>query len=39
MAGPGLMPTSGGVNPTFTVTALAERSANYLVQNYDMLLP
>jgi choline dehydrogenase-like flavoprotein len=27
VAGPGLFPTSGGVNPTFTVHALAARSA------------
>lgn len=34
VAGPGLMPTSGGVNPTFTVTALAERSAAFLSENF-----
>jgi choline dehydrogenase-like flavoprotein len=34
VAGPGLMPTSGGVNPTFTVTALAERSADYLLKHF-----
>lgn len=27
MAGPGLFPTSAGVNPTFTAHALAARSA------------
>jgi choline dehydrogenase-like flavoprotein len=37
LAGPGLMPTIGGVNPTFTVTALAERSAHYLVENYEAI--
>ena len=31
LAGPGLMPTSGGVNPTYTVTALAERAADHLL--------
>jgi choline dehydrogenase-like flavoprotein len=31
IAGPGLFPTSGGVNPTFTVHALAARSAEHLL--------
>ncbi len=31
VAGPGLFPTSGGVNPTFTVQALAARSADHLL--------
>lgn len=31
VAGPGLFPTSGGVNPTFTVHALAARSADHLL--------
>ena len=31
VAGPGLFPTSGGVNPTFTVHALAVRSAEKLL--------
>ena len=34
VAGPGLFPTSGGVNPTFTVHALAARSAEYLLANW-----
>ncbi len=32
IAGPGLFPTSGGVNPTFTVNALAIRSADHILQ-------
>ena len=32
VSGPGLFPTSGGVNPTFTVNALALRAANHLLQ-------
>lgn len=32
ISGPGLFPTSGGVNPTFTVHALAARSADYLLR-------
>ena len=34
VSGPGLFPTSGGVNPTFTITALALRSANHLLENW-----
>jgi choline dehydrogenase-like flavoprotein len=34
VAGPGLFPTSGGVNPTFTVHALAARSADRLLANW-----
>ncbi len=37
IAGPGLFPTSGGVNPTFTVHALALRSAQYMVRNWSSL--
>jgi len=37
IAGPGLFPTSGGVNPTFTVHALASRTADYLEQHYSRL--
>jgi choline dehydrogenase-like flavoprotein len=33
VAGPGLFPTSGGVNPTFTAEALALRSARYILKN------
>jgi choline dehydrogenase-like flavoprotein len=32
IAGPGLFPTSGGVNPTFTVHALAARAAVHLLR-------
>ena len=32
IAGPGMFPTSGGVNPTFTVHALAARTGDF-VQN------
>ena len=34
VAGPGLFPTSGGVNPTFTVHALAARTSEYLLDNW-----
>lgn len=37
IAGPGLFPTSGGVNPTFTVHALALRSANHIIANWASL--
>ena len=32
IAGPGLFPTSGAVNPTFTASALAARAADYIVK-------
>lgn len=35
IAGPGLFPTSGGVNPTFTVHALAARSAERLLATWS----
>jgi choline dehydrogenase-like flavoprotein len=38
LAGPGLFPTSGAVNPTFTVSALALRTADYLVRNWSSLI-
>jgi choline dehydrogenase-like flavoprotein len=38
VAGPGLFPTSGGVNPTFTAHALARRTGEYLVSNFNALL-
>ncbi|MEZ5501019.1 MAG: GMC family oxidoreductase [Steroidobacteraceae bacterium] len=34
IAGPGLFPSSGGVNPTFTVHALASRSAAHILANW-----
>jgi choline dehydrogenase-like flavoprotein len=37
IAGPGLFPTSGGVNPTFTVHALAARSANRLLATWKQV--
>jgi choline dehydrogenase-like flavoprotein len=37
IAGPGLFPTSGGVNPTFTVHALAARSAQRLLKNWQQI--
>ena len=36
VAGPGLFPTSGGVNPTFTVHALTARSADHLLANWPV---
>jgi choline dehydrogenase-like flavoprotein len=38
LAGPGLFPTSGAVNPTFTVSALALRTADHLVRNWSSLI-
>ena len=37
IAGPGLFPTSGGVNPTFTVHALARRSADRVLKDWNSL--
>jgi choline dehydrogenase-like flavoprotein len=37
IAGPGLFPTSGGVNPTFTVHALVARSAAHLLAQWQQL--
>jgi len=37
IAGPGLFPTSAGVNPTFTVHALAARSAEHLLKNWSRI--
>ena len=34
VAGPGLFPTSGGVNPTFTVHALAARAADHYLASW-----
>jgi len=34
ISGPGLFPSGGAVNPTFTVHALALRSAEYLINNW-----
>ncbi len=37
IAGPGLFPTSGGVNPTYTVHALAMRTSRHLLDNWNVL--
>ena len=37
IAGPGLFPTSGAVNPTFTALALAARSADYILAQWSGL--
>jgi choline dehydrogenase-like flavoprotein len=37
IAGPGLFPTSGGVNPTFTVHAVTLRSADHIIRNWSSL--
>ncbi len=37
LAGAGLFPTSGAVNPTFTVCALALRTADYIIRNWSSL--
>lgn len=37
IAGPGLFPTSAGVNPTFTVHAITARSADHLLAHWSEL--
>lgn len=37
VAGPGLFPTSAGVNPTFTISALALRTARYIAAQWSAL--
>jgi len=37
IAGSSLFPTAGGVNPTFTICALAMRSADYMLTNWSSL--
>ena len=37
LAGSSLFPTSGGVNPTFTIHALALRSAQYMLRHWSSL--
>ncbi|WP_027554225.1 GMC family oxidoreductase [Bradyrhizobium sp. Cp5.3] len=39
IGGPGLFPTEGAVNPTFTVSALALRGAEQLVSQWTSLIP
>ncbi len=38
IAGPGLFPTSGGVNPTFTVHALTLRASDYILNHWSSLI-
>lgn len=38
IAGPGLFPTSAGVNPTFTAHALTARSAGHLLSEWDRIV-
>ncbi len=37
IAGPGLFPTSAGVNPTFTVHALAVRTSEHLLEDWESI--
>jgi choline dehydrogenase-like flavoprotein len=38
IAGAGLFPTSGGVNPIFTIHALAARTSEHLLQNWRSII-
>ena len=38
IAGAGLFPTSGGVNPMFTIHALAARTSEYLLKNWNSVI-
>ena len=38
IAGAGLFPTSGGVNPIFTIHALAARTSKHLLQNWRSII-
>jgi choline dehydrogenase-like flavoprotein len=38
IAGSGLFPTSGGVNPTFTIHALAARASEHLLAQWDSVI-
>jgi choline dehydrogenase-like flavoprotein len=38
IAGAGLFPTSGGVNPIFTIHALAARTSEHLLQNWHSII-
>jgi choline dehydrogenase-like flavoprotein len=38
IAGSGLFPTSGGVNPTFTIHALAARASEHLLENWNSII-
>ncbi len=39
IAGSGIFPTSGGVNPTYTIHALTARAGDYLLENWNSLIP
>jgi choline dehydrogenase-like flavoprotein len=39
IAGSGLFPSSGGVNPTFTIHALTARAGDYLLANWNSIIP
>jgi choline dehydrogenase-like flavoprotein len=39
IAGAGLFPGSGGVNPTFTIYALTARSGDHLLANWNSIIP
>lgn len=39
IAGSGLFPTSGGVNPTYTIHALTARAGDYLLANWNSIIP
>jgi choline dehydrogenase-like flavoprotein len=39
VAGPSLFPASGAANPCFTVTAVAARAANYIIENWASVTP
>ncbi len=38
IAGAGLFPTSGGVNPTFTIHALAARASEHLLKHWNSII-
>jgi choline dehydrogenase-like flavoprotein len=38
VAGAGLFPTSGGVNPTFTIHALVARTSEHLLHNWNSII-
>jgi len=39
IAGSGLFPSSGGVNPTFTIHALTARASGHLLDNWNSIIP
>ena len=39
IAGSGLFPTGAGVNPTFTIHALTARAGDYLLANWNSIIP